>query len=111
MPIARGSGTPTRRTRGAELVLGRGGVLGVGAGARAEHLVPGLEPRHAVADGRHVPGNVRPADADLGPAQPVDGTRDVRQSAHHRPVGRVDAGGTDADEHLVLPDFRSLDLS
>ena len=94
-----------------KLVIGCGRVLGVRAGGCTEDLVAWLEPRHGAADSRHMPGHVRPTDADLWPPQAVHGASDVRQSAHHGPVGRVDAGRSDADQHFVVPDPGPFDLS
>jgi hypothetical protein len=84
-------------------VLGRNRELGVGAAGAAEDGVADGEPGDARADGLHDPGHVRAADGLLGSGHPVHRPRHVGQAGHHGPVGRVDAGGMDADEHLAIP--------
>jgi hypothetical protein len=35
---------------------------------------------------------------------------DVRQATHDRPVGRVDPGGPDANQHLAVADLGLVDV-
>jgi hypothetical protein len=97
-----------------QCVFGDGRVLGKGPTkptAPAEDLVAGLQPGHAVADGFDRPRYVRPSDGVLWPAQPVDRAGDVRQAAHDRPVGWIDPGGPDANQHLVVADLGLVDVA
>ena len=73
---------------------------------------PGLEPRHAAANGLDLPRDVRSADRVSWLEQAVQrrGPRDVREAVHQRPVGRVDAGRTNPNQHIVVPDRGLLDL-
>ena len=97
--------------------LEREGVLGRRRCTRrtsrcpAEDLIARLEMGDGGADRFDRPGDIRATNDVLGLAEPVDRAGDVRQPAHDRPVGDVDARGPDADQDLVLADRRLLDVA
>ena len=98
------------RGLGRKLVLGRGRVLGIRAPGRSVDLVTDAEAGDRGADGLDDARDVRAPGGDLRLAQAVDRAGDVREAAHDRPVGRVDARRADPEQHLVVADLRLVDL-
>ena len=95
-----------------ELVRFRRGVLGERSAARAEHRLARFEPRHVRADRLDDAGQLRAQSGDLRPAQPVAGDPDqVGQPGHDVPRAPVQAGRTDAHEHLLITDIGHLHLA
>ncbi len=85
-------------------------VFGERAAAGAEDLVAGLERGHVRADSLDDAGDVGSRNGLLRPPEPEHEPRDERRAAGHVPVGGIDAGGADADEDVVLPHLRPVDL-
>jgi hypothetical protein len=85
-----------------------GRILGKGTAAPAEHLVARPESCHGGADGFYLARHIRASNPVLWGKQPIHGRRagDVRQAAHDRPVGRIDGGGPNANQDVVLADCR-----
>ena len=94
------------RRHARELVRFRGGVLGERSPACPEHRLARFESRHLRTDRLDDPGQLRTQPGDLRPAQPVaGGPEQVGQAGHDVPRAPVQAGRTDAHEHLFIPDI------
>jgi len=78
--------------------------------ARAEDLIPDPEPCHGRSDRRDGPRDIRTAHTVARPAQPGGDARDVRHPGDTGPVGRVHSGRADLHEHLVVLDYRRVDV-
>src|ERR1019366_4892700 len=91
-------------------IFGGRRVLGIRANAPTEDLVTWPKPGHAVAHGLHLPRHVSAPDSVLWLAQPVHRAGDVWQAAHDGPVGRVDAGSPNANQHLGVADLGFVDV-
>jgi hypothetical protein len=88
-------------------------MLGKGAAqilAPAEDLVTWPKPRHAAADGLHLPRQIRASNRVLWLAQPVQGPGDVRKASHDRPVSPVDGGRPNSNQHVADPDLGLVDV-
>ena len=89
-------------------------VLGKGALAEVEqvrpHIIPNTERRHVSTDGLHAAGDIE-TDADApGPAQPGGDSGSGRPPSQIVEVCRVDGGGVNLDQHLVVPGHRLVDF-
>ena len=99
------------RRLGREPVRAGAGVLGEGAVAGAEHLVPRLKLGHVLADRLDASGDIETANGVLGRAEPEARDPDqVRQPCHQVPDALVDPGRVHPDKHLVVADHRPVDL-
>src|SRR6266508_1958213 len=101
-------GFGTTLSRGAR-VLGEGaGDIEVGAGS--EDLVARVKIRDLRTDLGDRAGNVRPS--DTVPRSPKFGAEagDVRDAPHDDAVSQVEASRVHADQHVLLPDDRFVDL-
>src|SRR5438309_7547569 len=88
-------------------------MLGKGSAqllAPAEDLVAWPKPRHARADGLHLPRHIRASNTVLWLAQPIHRAGDVGQAAHDRPVTGVDGGRPNSNQYLVGPDLGLVDV-
>jgi hypothetical protein len=87
------------------------GVLGEGAAAGAEHLLPRLKLRHVLAHRLDAPGDVPAHDARLRPAQPeAHQAHEVGPAGQQMPHIGTDAGCPNAYKHFVVPDDRQVDV-
>src|SRR5208283_5102030 len=88
----------------------RNGILGKTAVAKTEHLVSGLEKRHALANRFDPPSPVNANPRVLGPEK-TDGHagKDGRPS-YEVPVERIRGSRLNPHEHLIVLDGRFLDL-
>jgi hypothetical protein len=91
-------------------VFGNGRILGKGAAAPAEDLVTRPKPRHTRADGLNLPRHIRTSNTRLWLAQPVQHAGDVRETAHDRPVSRVDGGRANSNQNVVVSDIGLVDV-
>src|SRR5215472_4242128 len=77
-------------------------ILGEGSLARAEHRVTWLELRYASANRFNLPGHINPQPLVLGPAQPRDYAKEVRETSHKVPVIRIDGRRTNFYQDLII---------
>jgi hypothetical protein len=85
-------------------------VLGEGAFPDAEHLIPGLEPRHAPAERLHNPGNIHAGDGILWGTEPEGQSCDVGQAGHQVPDAPVYTCHVNAYQYLVVRDLGLVDV-
>ena len=97
------------RLRREVLLRGRS-VFGESANAAAEDLVARREARDLRTHGLDDPGDVGSANAVLGPAHPEHEPDEIWNAGHGGPIGRIEAGRSNAQQNLVLLDGRLLDV-
>jgi hypothetical protein len=93
-----------------ELVFSSTSILGAGAVARAEYLIPWLKLLYVSANRLNVPCHIRSHNIVPWFEQPDPRAHEVRNASHDAPVTCMQGSCVNAYQHIIVLDHRLVDL-